>query len=251
MELWGIAWRNLLATILDYGFRVYGQLDTFMNHKEWARKHSAVLKSIANVELDIQVDRRGRLIVIDSSGSDSQQDLDGDDFQETICFSHEEAISILSRSDADVTNKVNEILGDWQLKPEQREDDIIDEPLPVNILGAEAATDGSTVVTAGSVAEVRELDPVSPLPVDTEVSESLRVDNEHDPVLVESMGENLAENGIKFEVGNTINQFSPEELYFYPGNTALTQLNVGVVGDLGTGITQLISGANTSACCKT
>jgi hypothetical protein len=46
--------------------------------------------------------------------------------------------------------------------------------------------------------------------------------------------------GIKFVVGTTIRGFSRDEVCFFPGNTQLNQLNVGIVGDLGTGKTQLV-----------
>ncbi len=45
---------------------------------------------------------------------------------------------------------------------------------------------------------------------------------------------------MKFPVGTMINQFDQNTINFFPGNTDLTQLNVGIVGDLGTGKTQLI-----------
>ncbi len=47
-------------------------------------------------------------------------------------------------------------------------------------------------------------------------------------------------DGVKFSVGRLLNAVGPAEAYFWPGNTALTQLNIGIAGDLGTGKTQLI-----------
>jgi DNA phosphorothioation-dependent restriction protein DptH len=195
-ELWGIAWRNLLATMLDYGFRVYGQLEQFMNQKEWAEQHSAILKSIANIDLDIEIDKRGRLIVIDSSDNASQQDIDKDGFCETVRLSHAEAFSVLARSDGAFAQNINSSIGDWQLKP-------VAEPV------------------SEPVAE----------PVPEPASE---------PLVEPDSGLDSDPSGIKFSVGETVNKFTNEELHFFPGNTALNQLNVGIVGDLGTGKTQLI-----------
>jgi len=234
IELWGIAWRNLLATMLDYGFRVYGQLDQFMNQKEWAEQHSAILRSIADNELEIDVDTRGRLIVIDSSDNASLQDIDKDGFSETIRLSHSETFSVLARSDGEFSQTINSKLGDWQLKPvpsgvptTQTTEVIavIDEPKEVNVTNV--TPDGKTTQEKQNTEMVDEIE----IPIE-------------EPVVVappeREENEKISPSGIKFSVGHTVNQFTSEELDFFPGNTALNQLNVGIVGDLGTGKTQLI-----------
>lgn len=45
--------------------------------------------------------------------------------------------------------------------------------------------------------------------------------------------------GIKFQVGSGINTDSSNSYYLHPSNTELNQINIGIVGDLGTGKTQL------------
>ena len=45
--------------------------------------------------------------------------------------------------------------------------------------------------------------------------------------------------GIRFQVGQSLVASNPQRYYLHPSNTKLTQLNIGVVGDLGTGKTQL------------
>lgn len=45
--------------------------------------------------------------------------------------------------------------------------------------------------------------------------------------------------GIRFKVGDTLGS-TPTSVDFWPSNTSLNQLNIGVVGDLGTGKTQLL-----------
>lgn len=47
-------------------------------------------------------------------------------------------------------------------------------------------------------------------------------------------------SGIKFNVGESLNTVKPIDLSFWPGNTMLSHMNIGVVGDLGTGKTQLL-----------
>ncbi|MFD5274197.1 hypothetical protein ACFWHS_09725 [Glutamicibacter sp. NPDC058337] len=46
-------------------------------------------------------------------------------------------------------------------------------------------------------------------------------------------------NGIRFKVGDTLGS-AQKSVDFWPSNTSLNQLNIGVVGDLGTGKTQLL-----------
>ncbi len=53
------------------------------------------------------------------------------------------------------------------------------------------------------------------------------------------IGEILNE-GVKFSVGTLVNTNPTTSAEFWPGNTALSQLNIGVVGNLGTGKTQLV-----------
>ena len=47
-------------------------------------------------------------------------------------------------------------------------------------------------------------------------------------------------DGVKFEVGHLVNSHGGDKAIFWPANTALNQMNIGVVGDLGTGKTQLV-----------
>lgn len=47
-------------------------------------------------------------------------------------------------------------------------------------------------------------------------------------------------DGIRFSIGKTIDGVSSQDVQFWPSNTALNQMNIGVVGDLGTGKTQFL-----------
>jgi GTPase SAR1 family protein len=49
----------------------------------------------------------------------------------------------------------------------------------------------------------------------------------------------LLGDGIKFKAGHVIHGFSEADRDFWPSNTNLNQINIGIVGDLGTGKTQL------------
>lgn len=50
----------------------------------------------------------------------------------------------------------------------------------------------------------------------------------------------IASDGVRFDVGRIIGSLGEARASFWPSNTELNQLNVGVVGDLGTGKTQLL-----------
>jgi hypothetical protein len=72
-----------------------------------------------------------------------------------------------------------------------------------------------------------------------------------DPLAPTSEGPNVKEpqgtalqgirnDGVRFEIGKTIDGVGSQRVDFWPSNTALNQMNVGVVGDLGTGKTQFL-----------
>jgi DNA phosphorothioation-dependent restriction protein DptH len=50
----------------------------------------------------------------------------------------------------------------------------------------------------------------------------------------------IVEDGVRFPVGMLLGSVGQAEADFWPSNTDLNQLNIGVVGDLGTGKTQLL-----------
>lgn len=52
--------------------------------------------------------------------------------------------------------------------------------------------------------------------------------------------EEIQGDGVRFDVGRLTDSMGEASADFWPANTALTQLNIGVVGNLGTGKTQLI-----------
>lgn len=234
IKLWGIAWRNLLASILDYGFRVYGQLDKFMNSSEWAEQHAAILRALALNELDIEVEDKGRLVIVEQSNDRSIHDVDGDGFDETIVLQHREAFSILMRSDANVINAVNGKLLDWGLKPILEDQNKADE--------IRTSEDHEPLTEVSEDVVVDQKDDASSLEQDEPISEdSGKVLDEAAQLNLErDLAKGESNSGLKFAVGKTIKQFTEEEMFFFPSNTALNQLNVGIVGDLGTGKTQLI-----------
>jgi DNA phosphorothioation-dependent restriction protein DptH len=174
-------------------------------------------------------------VVIDGNGVSAPHDLDGDGFAETMAISHADAYALLTDGNAAFVNSVKSNLGRWQMPPEDigdfRNRAVVPTPTPDHPLstgGAASASSGSDPEAAaggthhgGATVEPVAQPGVAPAATGTPVP-SERAE------------------GLRFTVGHTIREFSNEEVSFFPGNTALNQLNVGIVGDLGTGKTQLI-----------
>jgi DNA phosphorothioation-dependent restriction protein DptH len=238
-SLWGVAWRSLVGSWLDYSFRVYGQLEIFMRQEEWSQLNSSALAELMSENLDIEIDTRGRLFVIDHSNSSCPVDIDGDGFRETVVLSHADAFSLLTNGDSSFAASIPATLGDWGLSPESISLPSKTEPpgFSTGTVAVDPNIDATlrhdSVLFKVGIEAITEKSDV--LPKDTEISKSQAVeiqDKPTEPAAVPS--------GIRFRVGRAIHAFQEKDLYFFPGNTELNQLNVGIVGDLGTGKTQLV-----------
>lgn len=53
-------------------------------------------------------------------------------------------------------------------------------------------------------------------------------------------GQGIVGDGVRFNIGVTTDGIAKNAVEFWPSNTALNQMNIGVVGDLGTGKTQFL-----------
>jgi DNA phosphorothioation-dependent restriction protein DptH len=62
------------------------------------------------------------------------------------------------------------------------------------------------------------------------------------PPIAAVIGDPIKGDGVKVQVGTLLNSLNNAPVSFWPANTALNQMNVGVVGDLGTGKTQFLKG---------
>jgi DNA phosphorothioation-dependent restriction protein DptH len=261
-ELWSVAWNSLVATLLDYAFRVYGQLDHFMQQSEWAIQHSAALRSLTNGGLSVEIDTKGRLIVIDGTNSSGPADTDRDSFNETIVLSHADALSLLVGNGEAVVNGVRSHLLDWNLKPREVTIEVVTlgaETDPVPAPQSESSTKGSGHTALGSAPDAASKSEPEEYKPDSTAAESksastlssgggnedpnttrIGVNTSAEAASSASDGTSGSIQGIRFPIGRTIKGFIEEDVHFFPGNTALNQLNVGIVGDLGTGKTQLI-----------
>lgn len=212
--IWGIVHRNLISSWLDYAFRVYGQLPHLMESTNWHKLHGEVISAILSGRVIPQVDSRGRLFVVGTQNESEKQDLDNDGLPEALLISHSDAYSILTEPFSAAIKNISSTIGDWELtaKTSPR----------LNI----------------------EKRPITPPPTPIPIADNTNPDSvpaSTPPAITEE--ENIKApdaNGLRFPVGKTVSTLEPHDRFFYPSSTELNQLNIGIVGDLGVGKTQLI-----------
>ena len=226
-EIWAFGWRSLLSTLVDYAFRVYSQLD-FIDKANWASKHSDVLQGIAANDIAIDVDDTGRLLVVDRSDTSSPEDIDRDGFDETIVLNHKDALSVINGTCSILVSDIREKVNDWKLMPletVQKNEDVEATIREAVVLDDDSAlSDQSVENDLPSISNVAGDSKAESL--QEKIANEISIDEEN-PV------------GLKFKVGSSIGNFTEEDFDFFPGNTNLTQFNTGIVGDMGTGKTQL------------
>ncbi|SDD97211.1 hypothetical protein SAMN04488509_11230 [Aquimonas voraii] len=237
MVLWRIAHQNLLTSMIGYAFRVYSQrLAAQGKSGDWSRLHARVMEAILSSQADVRVDSRGRLIVIDGSSQSGPRDTDGDGFHETIELSHKDAALFIRGEHDALCTAMKQKLGGWEMFPEGRDAGLSNQSPPVahetaplvdggvevpslHALQATAGPEGSSLPSSG-VEAMGASQPASPGAIDVDGG--------------------MAQSGLIIRVGETIDGFESQIRRLNLGNTALNQMNMGVVGDLGTGKTQLL-----------
>src|SRR5690606_37866352 len=118
MVLWRIAHQNLLTSMIGYAFRVYSQrLAARGKSGEWSRLHARVMEAILSSQAQVQVDSKGRLIVIDGSTQSGPRDTDGDGFHETIELSHRDAATFIRGEQDALCRAIKQSLSDWDMLP--------------------------------------------------------------------------------------------------------------------------------------
>jgi hypothetical protein len=229
MLMWRLTYRHLYLALLEYGFRVYSQQVAVTNRTEkWADYQARVMSAIVSDELRAEVDTRGRLIVIDGSPSSAPRDVDNDGFFETISITREDAAEIVTGDGQPIYIAVRERLGTWATTPGRSRKGI---PQPVldggNNEGAPSTQNGDLPPNI-SVPSETSVDPAIPT---TAVAPSIP------PTLV---AEQVATDGVNILLGESIDAFKAQTRILSLSDTNLNQMNIGVVGDLGTGKTQLL-----------
>ena len=165
------------------------------------------------------------MIVLDGSPASEPRDCDRDGFEETIVIGLEDAGRIVAKDAEVFYDKVKARVGDWQLKA-------------AGTGTGEGPRSGSRGDGGGPAASVTKPDP-----------SGAKAEAPAPPVLnpVAAVGGDVAPparpmagNGIRLAVGRSERTFEAKEFSLAISDTRLNQLNMGVVGDLGTGKTQLL-----------
>ncbi|WP_296753534.1 hypothetical protein [Thiobacillus sp.] len=227
-QLWRVAYQHLLLSMIGFGLRVYSQHPiASANQTRWAEFHERIAATVlGGTPGAIEIEDRGRLIVIDASPSSDCKDTDGDGTPETIVISNVDAGRIAIGDSNTFYDAVRKKVGQWWLLPEPRKPGAIapqgGEPFP------EAAQAPNTPADLPRATSDITQPPIQEHIVQTVTSSS------------DAHGDASPATGIILSVGRTVDGLEPRRLSLNISDTRLNQLNMGVVGDLGTGKTQLL-----------
>lgn len=223
-RLWSLAYQHLLLSLIGFGLRVYSQHQDVVGHPaRWSEFHERIARAILDGSNAVEVDVRGRLIILDDNPTSKPQDFDGDGFEETIVVGREDAGKVVASDPSAFYEMVRARLGDWQLMPGEA-------PTP---LAQDRDVEAPWEAPAPPIEVAKSDDQLPP-------ESPLEAPVENHPAAMERAAAGPAGIGVALEVGQTINGFRPRDLRLNISDTRLNQLNIGVVGDLGTGKTQLL-----------
>lgn len=228
LSIWRLSYQHLLLSIIGFGMRVYSQHEDLAGSgADWSALHERIASSILADANCVTIDERGRLIVIDDSAFSDAVDRDGDGFEETIVIGATDAGRIVGGDAQALHDSIKAKVNDWQLLPAARPATPIITSLPPSD-GLESA--GVEIV--GELGNTNDDDGPGGLADDAKSGQV--------PVSVEIGADVAATDGIRLRIGTTVDGFDKRELSLALSDTKLNQLNMGVVGDLGTGKTQLL-----------
>ncbi|AGB43390.1 hypothetical protein Mesau_00906 [Mesorhizobium australicum WSM2073] len=224
LSAWRLAYQHLLLSIIGFGMRVYSaHHDLSGASADWAGFHERIAGAVLGVNGDVTVDRRGRLIVVDDSVISDAVDRDGDGFEETMVIGARDAGRIVAGDAQGFYDSIRAKIGDWSMGARRADGDhessdtIIVDPLD---LALETIADIGPAEASGAAV------PPALAPVVTE------------ELLPPAPG--VDGSGVELAVGMTVDGFERRDVSLLLSDTRLNQLNMGVVGDLGTGKTQLL-----------
>lgn len=243
LVLWRLTLQHLLASMIGFGFRVYSQhVAGGQSGVEWSGLHQRVMEAIYGGSLVLEVDRIGRLVVLDASPQSASEDVDSDGFKETIVLSQADAGTVVARDAAGLYALVKARVGDWGLYATERaEAGGAELPPPTPVVGHESPEQGEP--TGGEVPTARGGQSAAPADT-TEAGAAVHPPQTEPPAVtppVVAPPPVLAEGaGIAIHVGELLDAFNRSPVKLNISDTRLNQLNVGIVGDLGTGKTQLV-----------
>lgn len=227
--LWNVARMQFLSDMISFAFGTYGrQLFELKEIRKWASLQEQVLKKITTPN-NIIYNEIGRLIIISDYRLTDFECIKDSLVKDTLLVSFEDAKNVLKSENLAKFDKFQDIVGDWGLQ---------------HIFFEE---ESKKVIKYKAIKDCQKIEEIDVKNTKFEDGEDLNIDKTDEKCINGKMvyetietTEPLNSDGIKFVVGyqNGALQNIPHE--FHPSNTMLNQLNIGIVGDLGTGKTQLI-----------
>jgi DNA phosphorothioation-dependent restriction protein DptH len=229
--IWRLALQHLLLSMVGFGLRVYSQHQLIAKQQKlWASYHERIAASILEMDPShIGIDDRGRLVVVDNSPESAARDHDGDGLAETIVISTQGAREIIAGDAQAFYDRVRARVGDWDLLPKALGLAIATETTSAPAMDDSAPPAGDAL-PAGEAAAIT-VD--CPATEEAPTRHAIAHEETLQPVTRPC-------TGIRLSVGKTVDGFEPRQLSLNISDTRLNQLNIGVVGDLGTGKTQLL-----------
>lgn len=228
--IWRIAYQHLLLSMIGFGLRVYSQHSIVGDQAgRWAEYHQLITAAILSPAPSIAIDVSGRLVVVDGSLESDAHDWDADGFTESIVIATKDASRVVAGDTQPFYDAVRSKVGDWRLLPLLGESTTA---MSDEVAAMPSQPIQDEVMLRGTAANSMLDGHQGP----TEQAEQV-------PLASNSKGTcpdepNMA--GVRLSVGRTIDGFEPRAIALNVSDTRLNQLNFGVVGDLGTGKTQLL-----------
>ncbi len=224
LSAWRLAYQHLLLSMIGFGMRVYSQhQDLAGTSDDWAAFHERIANAVLSDDSAITVDNSGRLIVVDSTLFSDAFDHDIDGFQETIAISADDAGRIIAGDSQAFYDRVRAKVGDWGLGAAPDAEN------------PEGGANDTGPVAPGGGASIRPEPPTKTGATDGDMPSSSK--SEANVALNQVP---MPDTGIKLSLGRVVDGFERRQVSLTLSDTRLNQLNMGVVGDLGTGKTQLL-----------
>lgn len=230
---WKLAYQHLLLSMIGFGLRVYSQHKLVREHAgRWASYHERIAAAILSGPCpEITVDSKGRLIVVDGTSSSDAVDYDEDGFSESISISLTDAGRMVVGDAQGFYEAVRAKVGDWQLFPTRNPVASESEKYPTAEIDIKRE---ESEITHASLMKNQEFSAV-------EDKSKIQDAKESDAALQGTVAsDETVGHGVNLSVGKTVDGFEPRPLALNISDTRLNHLNIGVVGDLGTGKTQLL-----------
>lgn len=217
LSVWKLAYQHLLMSIIGFGMRVYSQhSDLFGGTGDWSAYHERIADAVFTDPGAVTIDPYGRLLLVDDTPVSDAIDKDRDGFEEVIVVGGQDAGRVIAGDAQAFYDSVKAKVGDWGLFPR---------------LSGAAATLVVPDHGAFGPGEGEDIQVPPGLPDEAE---------EPAPAQGDVLAPEVAERSIEVDIGETVDGFKRRRVGLALSDTRLNQLNMGVVGDLGTGKTQLL-----------